>query len=237
MDEFDRIFSELLLSSSEKLEDLKCKEPAETMMGKFSMDRPSEPNHSPQTEDSDGQRTPTFMSPRSSASHSPLSFCDTNNSGACESSSPEGASSQRDSGLFESNPLHSKFGKLFEDNEKLFSQLLDDLDNISCSNSKSLQRRRRARDLFSDWLFSEDALSPEQPMRERCREALKDFNRRRVQSARESSDHRPREFPRWRPKSFEYHSEVGYSVFLVPLLMACICFYHFRLSIYMSPQV
>jgi len=42
---------------------------------------------------------------------------------------------------------------------KLFVQLLDDLDDLS-SNSPSAHRRRRARDMFSEWLFSGDLRSP-----------------------------------------------------------------------------
>jgi len=44
-------------------------------------------------------------------------------------------------------------------NNKLFVQLLDDLDDLS-SNSPSAHRRRRARDIFSEWLFSADLRSP-----------------------------------------------------------------------------
>lgn len=42
---------------------------------------------------------------------------------------------------------------------KLFVQLLDDLDDLS-SNSPSAHRRRRAREIFSEWLFSADLRSP-----------------------------------------------------------------------------
>lgn len=42
---------------------------------------------------------------------------------------------------------------------KLFVQLMDDLDDLS-SNSPSAHRRRRAREIFSEWLFSADLRSP-----------------------------------------------------------------------------
>ena len=37
---------------------------------------------------------------------------------------------------------------------KLFSDLLDDVDSISSPNSDSARRRKKARVLFSDWLFN-----------------------------------------------------------------------------------
>ena len=45
---------------------------------------------------------------------------------------------------------------LCHESDKLFSDLLDDLDNISAVNSDSARRRKRARDIFSDWLFHSD---------------------------------------------------------------------------------
>lgn len=47
------------------------------------------------------------------------------------------------------------------DDNKLFIQLLDDIDNISGSNSQSIHRRRKAREIFSDWLFGQTDKSPE----------------------------------------------------------------------------
>lgn len=44
--------------------------------------------------------------------------------------------------------------------DKLFIQLLDDLDNIS-GGSQSAHRRRRAREIFSEWLFSQDVRHPQ----------------------------------------------------------------------------
>ena len=41
-----------------------------------------------------------------------------------------------------------------DSSDKLFSDLLDDVDAIS-GNTPSVRRRRRARDIFSDWLFSD----------------------------------------------------------------------------------
>lgn len=48
-----------------------------------------------------------------------------------------------------------------EEGDKLFSDLLDDLDNISQVNTGSARRRRKARDIFSDWVFSSDSKTPE----------------------------------------------------------------------------
>lgn len=44
--------------------------------------------------------------------------------------------------------------------DKLFIQLLDDLDNIS-GGDQSIHRRRRAREIFSEWLFSQDVRNPQ----------------------------------------------------------------------------
>ena len=45
---------------------------------------------------------------------------------------------------------------LWDKNDKLFADLLDDLDSISKLDTESARKRKKARDLFSDWLFSHD---------------------------------------------------------------------------------
>lgn len=118
--------------------------------------------------------------------------------------------------------------------DKLFIQLLDDLDNIS-GGSQSVHRRRRAREIFSEWLFSQDVHNPE-VMRLKSEQSgrrfsgdfmefdLKKQGRQhscdaepfsREQSSRRScgvlSDigvHRRGHLRRTRPSSFHYPSEV-----------------------------
>lgn len=118
--------------------------------------------------------------------------------------------------------------------DKLFIQLLDDLDNIS-GGSQSVHRRRRAREIFSEWLFSQDVHNP-QVMRLRSEQSARrlsggDFGEfdlkkqgrqhscdaepfSREQSSRRScgvlSDlgvHRRELLRRTRPSSFHYPSE------------------------------
>lgn len=51
-------------------------------------------------------------------------------------------------------------------NDRLFEQLLDDLDNIGDTNNASARKRRKARAIFSEWVFSPDArgLDPDSPV-------------------------------------------------------------------------
>lgn len=51
-------------------------------------------------------------------------------------------------------------GGMHGSEDKLFIQLLDDLDNIS-GGDQSIHRRRRAREIFSEWLFSQDVRNPQ----------------------------------------------------------------------------
>ena len=44
----------------------------------------------------------------------------------------------------------------WDKSDKLFADLLDDLDSISKLDTESARKRKKARDLFSDWLFSHD---------------------------------------------------------------------------------
>lgn len=52
-------------------------------------------------------------------------------------------------------------GQPHNGDDKLFIQLLDDLDNISGGSQASVHRRRRAREIFSEWLFSQDVHNPQ----------------------------------------------------------------------------
>lgn len=120
--------------------------------------------------------------------------------------------------------------------DKLFIQLLDDLDNISGGG----HRRRKAREIFSEWLFSQDVRNP-QIMRLKMEQAsgrhhssdVVDIEPRaqihkqgsfdvepfqREQAARHSCGalgDRPR---RPRPSSFHHRSEVRRSC------LECVCF-------------
>ena len=101
--------------------------------------------------------------------------------------------------------------------EKLFSDLLDDLDNISHNHTDSARRRRKAREIFSDWIFSGEGgrnspgiqhtdkttTSPSQAQQPRRRKSHGD----------QPTPVRPDLYSKWRPRSFEYLSEVGFSYF------------------------
>lgn len=122
---------------------------------------------------------------------------------------------------------------IWEGNDKLFADLLDDLDNISKLDTESARKRKKARDMFSDWLFSQDAQSPENTFRVPTTPQQQDD---KTQSAppggggavpklrsqksdptitanRRSTDLSDIDLrtswlnSRWRPRSFEYQSE------------------------------
>lgn len=128
-------------------------------------------------------------------------------------------------------------GQPHNGDDKLFIQLLDDLDNISGGSQASVHRRRRAREIFSEWLFSQDVHNP-QVMRLKSEQSgrrlsggdfgefdLKKQGRQhscdaepfsREQSSRRScgvlsdlSVHRRGLLRRTRPSSFHYPSEVS----------------------------
>ena len=125
-------------------------------------------------------------------------------------------------------------GQQFDTGDKLFLDLLDDLDNIS-GNTPSARRRKRARDLFSDWLFSQEAIDEESP--QKTKDSFSDYIEQFDADFFSAINPRPlrhrKLHTRWRPKSrlFDYHSEVSaiyiYFIFLSP----------HRLSVHMSPQV
>ncbi|ESN96087.1 hypothetical protein HELRODRAFT_163117 [Helobdella robusta] len=63
--------------------------------------------------------------------------------------------------LAEADPEH-----LWDGNKKLFVQLLDDMDNIgdvAGVSEGSARRRKKARELFTDWLFSSNRKSSDNP--------------------------------------------------------------------------
>lgn len=107
--------------------------------------------------------------------------------------------------LTSSDSLLRRKPSFTQPNDKLFVDLLDDLDRIS-GNTNSARRRRRARDLFSDWLFSSDSKNPANFRAEGCSpDGFSDYARRRVSEAnladlRRNSD----PFDRWRPRSMQY---------------------------------
>lgn len=114
---------------------------------------------------------------------------------------------------------YSQFSHLCDRSDKLFADLLDDLDNLG-GDSASVRRRRRARDMFSDWLFGNASISRhqgplllgERPMLRRNRAGV---DRKNYLSKRRSADFsdassRPGFYTRWRrPRSTEIYNEVG----------------------------
>ena len=57
--------------------------------------------------------------------------------------------------------------------DKLFFDLLDDLDDLT-GNTQSMRRRQRARDIFSDWIFSEQ-LASEGEQKKKNRQSFHEF--------------------------------------------------------------
>jgi hypothetical protein len=99
---------------------------------------------------------------------------------------------------------HPALNTLWDENDKLFSQLLDDLDNIT-GDTASVRRRKKAREMFSNWLFSEDPKNAESPAR-KYKDAMRSLVKTRSVEIPESKQEL---FTRWRPRSFEYVSEVS----------------------------
>ena len=307
MDEFERIFSELLFPQSNQPMTTVSEEEADEEDDTDIMDRLMKGRGKSPGGDHVKRRSPQQRSPRdgivrgaSFPTHSPTSVC--SNEGASKSPcSHHGASKaacshhgatatsghypsvgrsrsfqetstgrpSRDSGLFETEDgtSLSRLEGIWNDNDQLFGQLLDDLDNIT-GNTPSVRRRRRARDLFSDWLFSNNhekkaaggggavptapAPSPSTPQhcsstpgltqtsppgsgateaaqlgkprlrRSKVKEMFSDFTARRRSADYLLSGGGKMEHTRWRPKSFEYHSEeVGTLTKLRHLLTVC----------------
>ena len=94
---------------------------------------------------------------------------------------------------------------LWDENDKLFTQLLDDLDNIT-GDTASVRRRKKAREMFSNWLFSEDPKSPETSPAGRYKEVMRSLVKTRSVEIPESKQEL---FSKWRPRSYEYISEVS----------------------------
>ncbi len=104
-------------------------------------------------------------------------------------------------------------GQKYDTGDKLFLDLLDDLDNIS-GNTPSARRRKRARDLFSDWLFSQEAAIEEespQKTKDSFSEYVEQFDADFFAAINPKPLRHRKLHARWRPKSraFDYHSEVS----------------------------
>ncbi len=103
-------------------------------------------------------------------------------------------------------------GQQYDTGDKLFLDLLDDLDNIS-GNTPSARRRKRARDLFSDWLFSQEAIDEESPQKNKdsFSEYVEQFDADFFAAINPKPLRHRKLHTRWRPKSrlFDYHSEVS----------------------------
>lgn len=203
MDEFDRIFSELF-ARRQPMTTLA----EEVVERRFSRTGGAGRSPSEKCSPSEGYTTQTS---RTSVHE------ETTSTGAksknCSTSSnsdhfQEQKKSSRDSGLFEGEDSSSF--KQGDEGDKLFGQLLDDLDNIT-GDTPSVRRRRRARDLFSNWLFNPEVKSPAEKSvlrRKRVHAAFADFAARRRSAEFPSSCSRREDlFTKWRPKSFEYRDE------------------------------
>ena len=122
----------------------------------------------------------------------------------------------------------------YDTGDKLFLDLLDDLDNIS-GNTPSARRRKRARDLFSDWLFNQESIDEESPQKNKdsFSEYIEQFDADFFSAINPRPLRHRKLHTRWRPKSrlFDYHSEV--SVICIYILL----FYPCRLSVHLPPQV
>ena len=86
------------------------------------------------------------------------------------------------------------------ESDKLFTDLLDDLDNISKLDTDSARRRKKARDIFSDWLFNSSE------------EHAPSYGSLRRVASTGRSDARPQQMRRATAASFEYKNEVGYQL-------------------------
>jgi len=102
--------------------------------------------------------------------------------------------------------LEARHKSLWDENDRLFFQLLDDLDNLT-GDTASARRRKKAREMFSNWLFSEDPRSPDHPVK-KYKDAFRDMAR---SQSFEAPECKAALFSKWRPRSFEYLSEVSYT--------------------------
>lgn len=138
------------------------------------------------------------------------------NSGACNGGKTPGFSNSLFSG---SSSLRRS--KLFGSDDKLFLDLLDDLDNIA-GNTHSARRRRKARDLFADWLFMrDDRKGVSNGEQRKSKESFTDFATTKTTTGTGPSesldvDDKPAPqndiYSQWQEgsKSYEYPSEVGF---------------------------
>ena len=231
MDEFDRVFSELLFSPRSRtssslsqdsrwasfdrvVEEFESEATDLRVNSGFSTRAGAETSHCHSDE-----HKPTKCSPRR-RSGSPSVYSPKNSM----FSSPPGryprerhsSGEERTAG---DDSSHEKFSQLCDRSDKLFADLLDDLDNLS-GDSASVRRRRRARDMFSDWLFGNASISRhqgplllgERPMLRRNRAGV---GRKQQITKRRSADFsdavsQPGFYTRWRrPRSTELYAEVG----------------------------
>ncbi len=104
-------------------------------------------------------------------------------------------------------------GKTYDTGDKLFLDLLDDLDAIS-GNTPSARQRKRARDLFSEWLFSQETIgeeSGESPQKNK--DSFSDYASQFDANFFAAINPRPlrhrKLHTRWRPKSSLFDCEVS----------------------------
>ncbi len=126
-------------------------------------------------------------------------------------------------------------GKTYDTGDKLFLDLLDDLDAIS-GNTPSARRRKRARDLFSEWLFSQETIgdeSGESP--QKCKDSFSDYASQFDANFFAAINPRPlrhrKLHTRWRPKSSLFDCEVSANY------CSLFTFYPNRLPVHMPSQM
>ena len=233
MDEFDRVFSELLFSPRSRTSSSLSQDSRWA-----SFDRVVEEFES-EASDLRANSASSFLARSGaetsgcySSEHTPTKCSPRRRSGSPSVYSPKDSMFSSPPGRFPherhssaeehsagDDSSHEKFSQLCDRSDKLFADLLDDLDNLS-GDSASVRRRRRARDMFSDWLFGNASISShkgpllldDRPMLRRNRAGV---DRKQQITKRRSADFsdavsRPGFYTRWRrPRSTELYAEVG----------------------------
>ena len=231
MDEFDRVFSELLFSPRSRTSSSLSQDSRWASFDRVVEEFESEASDL-RVNSASCFSTETTRSGCHSSEHTPTKCSPRRRSGSPSVYSPKNSTFSSPSERFQyerhnsaeehsagDDSSHEKFSQLCDRSDKLFADLLDDLDNLS-GDSASVRRRRRARDMFSDWLFGNASISSnkgplllgDRPMLRRNRAGV---DRKQQITKRRSADFsdavsRPGFYTRWRrPRSTELYTEVG----------------------------
>ena len=112
--------------------------------------------------------------------------------------------------------------KPWSEDDRLFEQLLDDLDNIGGVNNLSARRRKKARAIFSEWLFSQDAFDTSEQRASSENNKKEEIKNRRKSAHVLSSIRNRQEFlAERRPRSCDLSLEV--SVMLLSFVYINVC--------------